>query len=136
MPTQQSISYTFDEHYISSALENNKQLTAVPKALGDLYVMANANCFLVLLDNAAGPGAPAPTATMRPYPIIIGAPLNVGWFSKNWHGGLDFRNGIYVAAYSTQALAIAGGAPDAGNVLWIEAYWRRGKYNNLTNVAV
>lgn len=128
MSRLQSVSFPFDEHYVSSAQENNKQLKAQPRALGTLYVQASANCFLVLQDNAAGPGAPGVDQTTRIYPVELAAPLNVGWFSMTWHGGIDFQNGIYLAAYTTLALAIAGGAPDAGNILWIEAYWRRGRF--------
>lgn len=136
----QSLSYTFDEEHISNALENSVQLIAAPKALGSLFVQSDSNCVVLVLDWAGVGGGPVRKGML--YPILVAAPLNDGWFSNSWHGGVDFKYGIWMGAYSTLALALAAlaaaqagpaapTAPDLGNVLFIEAYWRKGRFSNL-----
>ena|ERR1700761_7890426 len=136
----QSLSYTFDEEHTSNALENAVQLIAAPKALGSIFVQSDVNCELLILDWDGTAGHPVGKGKL--YPILVAAPLNVGYISQTWHGGVDFRYGIWVGGYSTFALALAGlaaaqagpaapNAPDLGNVLLIEAYWRKGRFSNF-----
>jgi hypothetical protein len=118
------ISYPADDGYQSEALENGVQLI---KRNGDalgacslvsLYVTnaAAATVYLLVSDDAAGPHGLA-TNKGTIYPIAA----EPGDVAIAQYGGEEFRYGIYVGAYTTKALAIAGGAPDAGNVLLIKA---------------
>lgn len=121
--------YPLDREYISAALENGVQCFAQAQALGDLYVFngGGADVFVLVQDNAAGPGAPGATRKSRIYPVAAG-----GYVFRSWAGkGRDFGKGLYVGAYSTAALAAAGGAPDAGNVLWVEANYGRGRLGTV-----
>jgi hypothetical protein len=128
MANLQSISYPFDQHYLSSAFENAKQVFAKPYAVGDLYVFSKAACFVQVLDSKDGVHAPSTTYPGRVYPIAAG-----GYVFRSWHGdGYQFKNGLWVGAYSTADLAVAGGAPDSGNVIWIETNYRRGRLPNAS----
>lgn len=126
-----STSYPADEHYHSAALENGVQLTnqagAVVKGrcLVGLYVTnaAAATVYLLVSDDHAGPhGLAVNRGTV--YPIAA----EPGDLAVSLHGGEEFAKGIYLGAYTTKALAIAGGAPDAGAVLLIKADFTAGKY--------
>lgn len=120
-----SIAYPFDQDYTSQSLENGIQLTTIPMALGDLYVLSTAAGFILVQDSATGPVPPPSQHRSRIYPIAAG-----GYIDRSWHGGANMRYGVYIGAYSTVALALVADAPDLGNVLLIEAYWRRGNYPN------
>jgi hypothetical protein len=121
-----SFSWPADQTYRSQALENGVQIKDgngnVQKAcsLVYLYVVNGgaAAIYLLVSDDAAGPHA-INVKPGRCHPMTA-APNDFGW---SQHGGEEYRNGIYVAAYTTLVLAIAGGAPDAGNVLLISAGW-------------
>lgn len=107
-----------DEHHLSAALENGVQVIDKPRSLVNLYVQnsSGATIYLLVSDDAAGPhGIGTKAGTVYP---IAAAP---GYVAVTTAGGDQFKNGIYLGAYTTLALAIAGGAPDAGNVLLIKA---------------
>ena len=133
MSQLQSQGYPFDQEYISGAFENAVQCFAKAQGLGDIYVLATASCFVLVLDSADGPHAPSGANKGRIYPIAL-APVPAiqgGYVFRSWHGrGRDFAKGLWVGAYSTAALAAAGGAPDLGNILWIEANYGRGRIPN------
>lgn len=126
MAQLQSQSYPFDQEYISAAFENAVQCFSKAQGLGDIYVLATAQVWVLVQDSNNGPHAPSNVNKGRIYPIPAG-----NYIFRSWHGrGRDFALGLYVGAYSTAALAAAGGAPDAGNVLWIEANYGRGRIPN------
>jgi hypothetical protein len=113
-----SISYPADEHYKSAAAENGVQVIAKPRNLVNLYVLnvSAATVYLLVSDDAAGPhGLAVNKGTLYP---ILAAP---GYVAIATHGGDQFYKGIYIGAYSTAALALAGGAPDGGASLLIKA---------------
>jgi hypothetical protein len=118
-----SISYPADEHYKSVALENGVQVVAHPRKVVNIYALntGGATVYLVVLDKTVGPGALAAANPGTIYPILAASYVAVGT-----HGGDQFKNGLYLGAYSTAALAIAGGAPDAGNVMLYKADWMKG----------
>lgn len=121
-----SISYPADKHYKSTAYENAMQVFATPEKLVNLYVFANAaqELYLLVLDSNDGVHAPAAANPGTVYPV--GGAGQDGYVAIGTHGGDQFKKGLWVGAYTTAALAVAGGAPDAGNVLWIKADWMRG----------
>ena len=122
----QSQSYPFDQEDISQAFENAVQCFTKAQGLGDIYLLATANVFVLVQDSADGPHAPGAVNKGRIYPIAAN-----NYMFRSWHGrGRDFAKGLWVGAYSTAALAAAGGAPDAGNVLWVEANYGRGRLPN------
>jgi hypothetical protein len=82
--------------------------------------------YLLVSDDGAGPHVPSAANPATIYPIAAGG----GYVSIGTHGGDQYQNGLYVAAYSTAALAAAAGAPDAGAMLWIKADWTRGYLPN------
>lgn len=128
MAQLQSQSYPFDQEYVSNAHENAVTCFAKAQGLGDIYIFndGGAAVYVLVQDSADGNHAPSALHKSRIYPVSSG-----GYVFRSWHGrGRDFALGLYVGAYSTAALAEAGGAPDAGNVLWIEANYGRGRIPN------
>lgn len=120
-----SISSPADQHYHSAALENGVQVAAKALSLVGLYVTndGGGTVWVLVSDDAGGPhGLAARTGTIYPCAALPGD------LAISLHGGEEFRNGLYVGAYSTKALAILGGAPDAGNVLLIKADYTAPKY--------
>ena len=128
----QSQSYPNDKHYLSAALENAVQVFAKAYSLGDIYIMSGAAALVYVLVMDSSDGNHAQSVAGHPSRIYPVEPASAGAFLfRSWHGvGQDFSKGLYVGAYSTLALAIAGGAPDAGAVLEIEANYRRGRVPN------
>ena len=126
MSQLQSQSYPFDQEYISTAFENAVQAFSKAQGLGDVYLFATQPVYVLVLDSGNGPHAPSVANKGRIYPV----PAN-GYVFRSWHGrGRDFAKGLWIGAYTTANLAAAGGAPDAGNVLWVEANYGRGRIPN------
>ena len=125
MGTRYSLSYPATLHYKSVALENGVQVRAKPLSLVGLYVTndsANA-VWLLVSDDAAGPhGLAAKPGVVYPIAAVPGD------LAIALHGGEEFASGLWIGAYSTKALAIAGGAPDAGNVLLLKVDYDASKY--------
>jgi hypothetical protein len=132
MAQLQSQSYPNDQHYLSAALENAVTVFAKAQSLGDIYIISSAAAIVYVLVMDSADGNHAQSAAGHPSRIYPVEPASAGAFLfRSWHGtGQDFAKGLYVGAYSTLALAIAGGAPDAGAVLEIEANYRRGRIPN------
>ena len=127
-----SIPYPADQHYYSVAAENNVQVFVIPNRLVSVYVLnvSAAEIYVVVSDTAAGPAAPV-AGNITMYAIYpCGTAGADGYVAISTHGGDQLKNGLYVAAYTTAAKALAGGAPDAGNVLVIKADWTRGYLPN------
>ncbi len=113
-----SIGYPSDEKYNSAALENN--VSAIKKVRnlqnldctntsGGVLWLAVWDCLLTGANtNPAAQGA-GKLLTIKP----VAGP---GWYQYSIHGGVDLKYGLWVALYSTAALALAGGVGDAGNV--------------------
>jgi len=121
-----SISWPADQKYQSKALANGVQITdgnnVTQKACSLIYLYitnaAAATVYVLVSDDVAGPhGLGAKAGTI--YPVAA----EPGDVAVAQHGGEEFTNGVYIGAYTTKALAIAGGAPNAGNVLLIKAGW-------------
>lgn len=125
MKTSYSLSYPADQHYFSKALENAVQVAIKPLSLIGLYITnSSGNTIWVLVsDDAAGPHGIA-TNDGTIYPVAA----EPGDLAISLHGGQEFRKGLFIGAYLTKADAIAGGAPNAGNVLLIKADYTGPKY--------
>ena len=117
-----SVGVPCDEHYRSKALENGVQAVAHPRKIGQIYALngGGATVYLLVSDDDAGPhGTAAKTGTI--YPIEAG-----NYEAIATHGGDQMEYGLYLGAYSTVALAVAGGAPDAGNVMFYKVDYGAG----------
>ena len=115
-----SISWPADEHYTSAALENAKQCIGKARCLIN-FKANNTGGALVYLGiwDALPTGGSNPAATGQDNKLIDIVPVaGPGWYQFSVHGGQDLGNGLWVGAYTTAALAIAGGAPDAGAVMF------------------
>lgn len=129
-----SVSYPADEHYPPESsiqtlsIRNATQIFTGARSMVNLYA-ANTGAGLVWLgvwdDNPIGSPSTGARADHR---LITLAPVaGPGWFQFSVHGGTDVQFGLWVGAYSTAALALAGGDPDAGDVMFYKADWNASK---------
>ena len=115
------IQYPADEKYNSAALENNVQVITAVRSLVSLKATNTSGgvVWLGIWDDkptaGSNPAATGKTSKKLLDIVPIAAP---GWYQYSVMGGSDLRYGCWVGAYSTAALAIAGGAPDAGAVMF------------------
>lgn len=114
------IFYPADEHYNSAALENAKQLISKVRSLISVKATnAGDNQVWLGIWDAKPDNGSNPAATGTNNQLLDIAPVaGNGWHQMAVPGGNDLRNGLWVGAYTTAALALAGGAPDAGNVMF------------------
>jgi hypothetical protein len=122
-----SISYPADERYVSQALENSVQMLARPTKLVSLEVFNNsANIlYVALLDTAQG----AALANLEANADLMWRAVNPNdQLTVSYHGGRQFKNGIFVAAYGQvyTAAQLKAGKANAGNVCWFEMFHTRG----------
>ncbi len=119
-----SVSYPADEHYNtpSAAFENPSQAVSKPRCLIDLNITNTSNGLLWLgIWDCVPAGGSNPAATSGDIKLLDVKPIAAyGWYEFSVHGGQDLVNGLWVGAYSTAALARAGGAPDGGAVLMVK----------------
>lgn len=122
-----SISYPYDESYHTGTVgvlpvppENAVQIITGVRSLGSLSATNTGGAVVWFAVWDAKPNANSnPAATGQNSRLLELKPIAApGWFQFSVHGGTDLRNGLWVGAYTTAALALAGGAPDAGNVMW------------------
>jgi hypothetical protein len=124
-----SYSYPWDEIYRTGsrgtfpvAPENAKQLIPGPRSLGSFAVtnVGNNLVWVAYWDTlTTGPNpTPASIALSDSYLLNVIPVPAPGYYQASVHAGTDLIYGLWAGAYSTQALALAGGVPDAGNVLW------------------
>ena len=132
-----SISYPCDESYrtgtvgtIPVVLENAVQVIPGVRSLGSLSATNTGYAVVWLAVWDAKPNAGSnPAASGSNNRLLECVPVAApGWFQFSVHGGTDLRNGLWVGAYSTAALALAGGAPDAGAVMFYKCEFSASKY--------
>jgi hypothetical protein len=113
-----SISYPADEKYNSTALENNVSAIKKVRSLVSLNVTNTSNgvVWLAIWDCLLTGANTNPTAQGSGKLLDIKPIAGPGWYQYSVHGGSDLKYGLWVALYSTAALALAGGNGDAGNV--------------------
>jgi hypothetical protein len=128
-----SIGYPADERYISTALENSVQLVARPTKLVSLEVFNSSGgvLYVAVIDTALG----ATLAALEANADVMWRTVDVqDTLSISYHGGRQFKNGIFVAAFAavySKAYLIANPATaNAGNVLWFEMFHTRGYLPN------
>lgn len=120
--------YPADEHYFSAAFENGVKAITGVRSLVNVNVtnVGDAPVWLAVWD--AAPAAGSNPAAAAEKTLVDLKPLpNLDWYQFSVPNGHDLRHGLWIGAYSTAALARAGGAPDAGNVLWLRADWSASK---------
>ncbi|MDE2102334.1 MAG: hypothetical protein KGL39_34125 [Patescibacteria group bacterium] len=120
--------YPADEHYSSAAFENAKQLIGTVRSLVNFKATNTgaAIVWLALWDDK--PVTNPATDGNNDHVLLDLVPLSTpGAFQTSTPHGQDLRLGLWVGAYTTAALALAGGAPDAGNVMFYRADYSAAK---------
>jgi hypothetical protein len=130
-----SIGYPADERYVSVALENGVQMVARPTKLVSLEVFNNSGniLYLALIDTVQG----AALAALEANADVMWRAVNpTDQLSISYHGGRQFKNGIFVGVYGqVYSVAALKGAPaNAGAVCWFEMFHTRGYLATPANV--
>jgi len=130
-----SMSAPADEHYFSAGFENGVQAISHVRSLVNLNItnvsgtpVAPNLVWVAIWDAKPNPGSNPAAAGADAKLVDLKPVAGPGWYQFSVHGGQDLRAGLWVGAYSTAALALAGGAPDAGNVLFVRADYNAPKY--------
>ena len=122
-----SVGYPADERYVSVALETGVQMVARPTKLVSLEVFNNSGAILyvAVVDTVKG----ANLAALEANADVMWRAVNPNdQLSISYHGGRQFKNGLFVGVYgqvySVAALKVAPAT--AGAVCWFEMFHTRG----------